>query len=144
MPSAPHIYYDQQSLLYHGSGEKNRYWLTSQFPYARNFFIILSPEVVFSLTKNLSKNHINSKMRYGCYRWSQRYLSSGDTCSSCNRFAYSARKEDYVVIYKPKWVLSHPNSVLEVTGISGMIFISSLQRFTKYWNLYQSMIAPIG
>lgn len=104
------------SLVYNGIGERIDTRLTTQFPYARNFFHhIISRGGVLVNNNPIKKSY---------------KLKNGDTViiDDMSRFLWSeilsespsidlpivVEKDDYLVLYKPKWVLSHPNSVRDV------------------------------
>ncbi len=104
------------SLVYNGIGERIDTRLTTQFPYARNFFHhIISRGGVLVNNNPIKKSY---------------KLKNGDAVAIDNiaRFLWSeilaeapsidlpivVEKDDYLVLYKPKWVLSHPNSVRDV------------------------------
>lgn len=134
------------SLVYNGIGERVDTWLTTQFPYARNFF-----HHIISRGGVLVNNHPIKKS----YK-----LKPGDVViiDNISRFLWSeilaespqidlpivVEKDDYLVLYKPKWVLSHPNSVRDVwqPSVVGFLYhhyknLPTIGNFIRAWLLHR-------
>jgi 23S rRNA pseudouridine1911/1915/1917 synthase len=134
------------SLVYNGIGERIDTRLTTQFPYARNFF-----HHIISRGGVLVNNHPIKKS----YK-----LKNGDTImiDDISRFLWSEilaeapsiqlpivrEKDDYLVLYKPKWVLSHPNSVRDVwqPSVVGFLYhhykdLPTIGNFIRAWLLHR-------
>lgn len=146
MPSALIYTMTQQSLLYHGSGERIDTRLTSQFPYARNFFHhIITRGGILVNQKPIKKSYKLKKWDTVVIDDLKRYLSSEILAEApAIDLPIVHEKEDYVVIYKPKWVLSHPNSVWEVWQASVVWFLyhhykdlPSIGNFIRAWLLHR-------
>ena len=104
------------SLTYQWWGERIDTYVTKQFSYSRNFFhhIIARGDLL-----------VNNKAVKKSYK-----LRDGDTISLSSLERYDdpvmleeaphidipvlLEHDDYLVIHKPKWVLSHPNSIRDV------------------------------
>ena len=134
------------SLVYNGIGERIDTWLTTQFPYARNFFHhIISRGWVLVNNKPIKKSY---------------KLKNGDSIiiDNMKRFLWSEilseapvidleivhEKDDYLVLYKPKWVLSHPNSVWDVgqPSVVGFLYhhyknLPTIGNFIRAWLLHR-------
>ena len=107
-------------------------WLTRQFIYSRSFFHhIISRWWILVGWKPVKKS-------YKLKEWDiveiddlKRYLSSVVLAEAPNfEIPIILEKEDYLVINKPKWVLSHPNSVWDVEKPSVVGFL-----YHRYKNL---------
>jgi 23S rRNA pseudouridine1911/1915/1917 synthase len=121
-----------QNLLYSWEWERIDIRLTKQFPYSRNFFHhIIERKGIWINKKLVKKSH---KLK----QWDQividdvsRYLSPVILDEAPQiQIPIILEKSDYLVINKPKWVLSHPNSVWEVSYPSVVGFL-----YHKYKNL---------
>ncbi len=131
-----------ENLLYQGNGERIDSRLTTQFSYSRNFFqhIIWSWRLQ---VKSSQRDWFTPKKSYSLQSWDQirienleRFLDGG-VLDECPELEISTDKElvlqwdlartwreaflvilqetpDYMVIYKPKGVLSHPSSIWDV------------------------------
>ena len=136
----------QTKIIYHGSGERIDTWLTTQFPYARNFFHhIISRGWILINNKSVKKS-------YKLKSWDQviiddlaRFLSSEILAESpAIDLPIVHEKDDYLVLYKPKGVLSHPNSVRDVgqPSVVGFLYhhyknLPSIGNFIRAWLLHR-------
>lgn len=123
--------------------------LSSQFPYSRSFFHhIISRWWVTILVKNwnTTQNKIIKKS-YKLKTWDQieiddleRYLSPVILEEAPNiEIPIILEKEDYIVIHKPKWVLSHPNSVRDVNQPSVVWFLyHNFKNLPSIWNFIRA------
>jgi len=115
-----------KQLLYTWSGERIDAWLTKQFPYSRNFFqhILARKWVTVVSAKSSAALAIGLKVKKSyklqdgdtiCIESLDRFLDWG-ILEECPVIDLDIRleKEDYLVLYKAKWILSHPNSVRDV------------------------------
>lgn len=131
------------TLIYHGSGQRIDTWLTSQFSYSRNFFqhiierggIRVVPDIAnngMALVQKVKKSY---KLQEGdtiYIEQLERFLDGGilaecppikitqkvDLEETAHYLAILLEKKDYMVIYKAKGILSHPNSVWDVANPS--------------------------
>lgn len=134
------------SLVYNGIGERIDTRLTTQFPYARNFFHhIISRGGVLVNNKAIKKSY---KLKNGDaividnitrFLWSE-ILSEAPVIT----LEIVHEKDDYLVLYKPKWVLSHPNSVRDVWQPSVVWFLyhhyknlPTVGNFIRAWLLHR-------
>lgn len=113
------------NLTYNWSWERIDTWLTSKFDYSRNFFHhIISRWWVSIRAKAVKKS-------YKLKNWDEividdlkRYISPVILDEAPNiDIPIVLEKEDYIVLNKPKWVLSHPNSVWDVKSPSVVGFL---------------------
>ena len=122
-------------LIYHGGGERIDTWLTTQFPYSRNFFHHIIERWGIKVGKTQQKI---IKKSYKLWEGEvvfiddvTRFLSSVILDEAPNiDIPIVLEKEDYLVINKPKWILSHPNSVWDVGQPSVVWFL-----YHRYKNL---------
>ena len=107
-------------------------FLNSYFGYSRNFFHhIIERKWVLVNNKPVKKSYklkCNDKIKVDNL---ERYLDS----SFLEELPYIdigivLEKEDYLVLNKPKWVLSHPNSIWDLSAPSVVAFL-----YQKYKNL---------
>jgi len=134
------------SLVYNGIGERIDTRLTTQFPYARNFFHhIISREGVLVNNRPIKKSY---KLKNGDiiiidnmtrFLWSE-ILSEAPVID----LEIVHEKDDYLVLYKPKWVLSHPNSVRDVwqPSVVGFLYhhyknLPTIGNFIRAWLLHR-------
>jgi len=118
-------------------------WLTKQFPYSRNFFHhIIERNWISINNKKIKKSH---KLK----QWDQifiddlsRYLSPVILDEAPNiQIPVILEKEDYLIINKPKWVLSHPNSVREVSYPSVVWFLyHNYKNLPTIWNFIRAWL----
>jgi len=143
-------------LVYHGSWERIDKWLTSQFPYARNFFHHIIARDWVSIDseqwrtnseqwKNIKKSY---KLRDGDVVMIddlQRYLSLVILEEAPDiEIPILKETDDYMIINKPKWVLSHPNSVRDVAhpSVVGFLYhrfknLPSVGNFIRSWLIHR-------
>lgn len=113
------------SLSFEGNPERIDSWLTKQFPYSRNFFHHIIARNGILLNGNPVKKSQKLKS------WDQisidslkRYLSPV-ILEEAPKIEIPILKEtdDYLIINKPKGVLSHPNSIRDVAQPSVVGFL---------------------
>ena len=119
--------------------------LSTQFPYSRSFFHhIISRWWVTISTKAWSKI---IKKSYKLKTWDdieidnlERYLSPVILEEAPNiEIPIILEKEDYIIIHKPKWVLSHPNSVRDVDQPSVVWFLyHNFKNLPSIWNFIRA------
>ncbi|HKL44569.1 MAG TPA: RluA family pseudouridine synthase [Candidatus Absconditabacterales bacterium] len=112
-------------IEYRGSGERIDTRLSYQFPYSRNFFHhIISRGGIKIGEKKIKKSY---KLKNGDKIQIdnlKRYLSPIVLEEAPNiKIPIILEKEDYMIINKPKGVLSHPNSVWDVNQPSVVGFL---------------------
>lgn len=114
-----------QELIYKWNWQRIDSWLTSEFSYSRNFFhhiierwwIQVNGKVVkksYQL-KNWDSVSIDELERY----ISPVILEEAEIVD----IPILVEEEDYLVLNKPKWVLSHPNSIRDVNKPSVVWFL---------------------
>lgn len=119
--------------------------LTNQFPYSRSFFHhIISRWWITLSTKNWNKI---IKKSYKLKNWDnieidnlKRYLSP-IILEEAPKIIIPIilEKEDYLVINKPKWVLSHPNSVWDANQPSVVWFLyHNFKKLPSIWNFIRA------
>lgn len=112
-------------ISYTGAGERVDTRLVSQFSYSRSFFHhILARGGVQVWGKTIKKSY---KLKSGdvvCIDDISRYLDAAilDEAPAVD-IPVMMETDDYLVIDKPKWVLSHPNSVWDVKQPSVVGFL---------------------
>ncbi len=132
-----------QNLVYSWLWERIDTRLTKQFSYSRNFFHhIIERNWISVNNKQIKKSH---KLK----QWDQiliddlsRYLSPVILDEAPNiHIPVILEKEDYLVINKPKWVLSHPNSVREVSQPSVVWFLyHNYKNLPTIWNFIRAWL----
>jgi len=130
-------------LEYKGSGERIDKRLPTQFPYARNFFHHIIARWWITLeNKPLKKSYKLKKWDIITIDDLQRYLSPIILEESPNiDLEIKIEKEDYLVVYKTKWVLSHPNSVRDVANPSVVWFLyHRYKKLPTIWNFIRSWL----
>ncbi len=114
-----------QTLSVEQCGTRLDKWLTSKFPYSRNFFHhIIERWWVIKKTQKWDTQVL--KKSYKVRQWDkiiiddlQRFLDGGILEEAVwIPIPIVEETDDYVVINKPKWVLSHPNSIRDVQNPS--------------------------
>lgn len=135
-----------QNLSYLWSWERIDTRLASQFDYSRNFFHHIIQRA------GISVNNQSIKKSYKLKNWDQiiiddlsRYLSPLILDESPSiQIPVIVEKQDYLIINKPKWVLSHPNSVWEVSHPSVVWFLyhnykdlPTIGNFIRAWLIHR-------
>lgn len=110
-----------ENLLIEEGWSRIDVWLTRRFPYSRNFFHRLIEQDLITIT-NKQRGEFLPKKSYTLQTNDQliiksfmRYLD-GDILDETPEIPLDIRHEtdDYLVIWKAKWVLSHPTSIWNV------------------------------
>ena len=105
-----------QKLIFEGESERIDTWLTKQFSYSRNFFHHILERNGVLVNGKVAKKSLKLKS------WDQilideleRYLSP-IILEEAPKLDIPILKEtaDYLIINKPKGVLSHPNSIWDI------------------------------
>lgn len=112
-------------IIYHGDWERIDKRLTQQFDYSRNFFHhIIQRGWISVQDKPVKKSYKLKKWNRIIIDDLERYLSPVILEEAPDiDLDIKIEKEDYLVIYKPKGVLSHPNSVRDVSYPSVVGFL---------------------
>ncbi len=124
-------------------GERIDTWLTKQFSYSRNFFHhIIERNWISINNKQIKKSH---KLKQGdqiLIDDLSRYLSPVILDEAPNiQIPVVLEKEDYLIINKPKWVLSHPNSVREISQPSVVWFLyHNYKNLPTIWNFIRAWL----
>ena len=115
-----------QEILYNGDWwDRIDSWLTSQFSYSRNFFHHIIARWGIQVNGKIVKKSFKLKV------WDkiqidelERYLSPIilDEAEQVD-IPIVLEKEDYLILNKPKWVLSHPNSIRDANKPSVVAFL---------------------
>lgn len=128
-------------LLYQGEGERIDTWLTKQLPYTRSFFhhiitrggILINGKVVkksYQL-KNNDKIMVDDLQRY---LWSE-------ILEETPKIDIPIIKEEneYLIINKPEWVLSHPRNLRELSEPSVVGFLYHRYKdLPSIWNFIRA------
>ena len=121
-----------EQIIYQWNWERIDTFLTKNFDYSRNFFHHIIKRwwvlVNWKPVKKSYKLKTNDQIQVENL---ERYLDS----SFLEELPFVdipivLEKEDYLVINKPKWVLSHPNSIWDLSAPSVVAFL-----YQKYKNL---------
>lgn len=132
-----------ENLLFNWQSERIDLRLTKKFSYSRNFFHHIIERW------GISVNNKQVKKSYKLKDWDQvlvddlsRYLSSVILDESPDiKIPIILEKEDYLVINKAKWVLSHPNSVREVSHPSVVWFLyHNYKNLPSIWNFIRAWL----
>jgi len=129
------------SLKYSWSWERIDTRLSWQFPYSRSFFHhIISRwwiKIGDKLIKKSYKLKNNDEIQIDDLK---RYLSPVILEEAPQiQIPIVLEKEDYMIINKPKWVLSHPNSVREVSYPSVVWFLyHNFKNLPSIWNFIRA------
>jgi 23S rRNA pseudouridine1911/1915/1917 synthase len=114
-----------ESVMYHGRWERIDTWLVSHFPYSRNFFHhIIARNGVLVQWRPVKKSYHLKEGQEVTIDDLRRYLSPVllEEATYVN-LPIMLEQDDYVVLYKPKGVLSHPTSVWDVSQPSVVGFL---------------------
>ena len=127
-----------QEIIYNGNGwDRIDSWLTSQFSYSRNFFHHIIERWGIKVNGKVVKKSFKLKV------WDkvqidelERYLSPIilDEAEQID-IPIVCEKEDYLILNKPKWVLSHPNSIRDVNKPSVVAFLYQLLNLNEELSL---------
>lgn len=127
--------------LYEGSGERIDTRLSKEFSYSRNFFhhiierwgVQVNEKVVKKSYQLKNGDHIEiDNLR--------RYLSPVLLDEAPNiKIPVMFEKEDYLIINKPKWILSHPKTIREVHEPSVVGFLyHTYKNLPSIWNFIRA------
>lgn len=135
-----------QKLIFEGESERIDTWLTKQFSYSRNFFHHILERKGVLVNQKVAKKSLKLKS------WDQilideleRYLSP-IILEEAPKLDIPILKEtaDYLIINKPKGVLSHPNSIWDIAKPSVVWFLyhhyknlPSIWNFIRAWLLHR-------
>ena len=135
-----------QNLILEGESERIDTWLTKQFSYSRNFFHHILERKGVLVNGKVAKKSLKLKS------WDQilideleRYLSP-IILEEAPKLDIPILKEtaDYLIINKPKGVLSHPNSIWDIAKPSVVWFLyhhyknlPSIWNFIRAWLLHR-------
>lgn len=135
-----------QKLIFEGESERIDTWLTRQFSYSRNFFHHILERKGVLVNEKVAKKSLKLKS------WDQilideleRYLSP-IILEEAPKLDIPILKEttDYLIINKPKGVLSHPNSIWDIAKPSVVWFLyhhyknlPSIWNFIRAWLLHR-------
>ncbi len=133
-------------LHYEGSWERIDSWLSLQFPYSRSFFQhIFSRWGIKVNEKVVKKSYTLKKDDQIEIDDLQRFLSAEilDETPDVD-IPIVLEKEDYLVINKPKWVLSHPKNIrdLKDPSVTGFLHhrykdLPTIWNFIRAWLLHR-------
>ena len=139
------------SLVYEWSWSRIDARLATQLPYSRSFFghLIEGKRIVVIQNNNQAMYPKKSYMLKNGEKINiesmQRYIDGG-ILQEANRVDLEIKLEedDYLVIYKPKWVLSHPTSVwdLETPSVVARAYhyykhLPSIGNFVRAWLVHR-------
>lgn len=142
----PFLPMDTSQLRYQWPGERIDKWLTTQFPYTRNFFHhIISRGGILIRDKAIKKSYVLKPGDLVTIDDLSRYLSPAllDEAPAI-AIPVVLEKEDYLIINKPKGVLSHPNSIRDIAQPSVVWFLyhtykdlPTIGHFIRAWLLHR-------
>lgn len=132
-----------QQIVYEWEWQRIDVWLSKEFTYSRNFFhhimdrwwILVNGKVV--------------KKSYKLKNWEiiqidelERYLSPIILDEAEHvEIPIIREEEDYLILNKPKWVLSHPNSIWDVKKPSVVAFLyQHFKDLPSYWNFIRAWL----
>ena len=116
---------EKVSLVFEGESERIDTWLTKQFSYSRNFFHHIIERwwvlVNWKIVKKSNKLKKGDSIEIDDL---ERFISPVilDEAPDID-IPVVKEEEDYLVINKPKWVLSHPNSIWDISKPSVVWFL---------------------
>lgn len=113
------------SILFTGEPQRIDQWLTQQFPYSRNFFHHIISRGGVQVNGQIVKKSYKLKTTDQVYIDNlQRYVSP-ILLEESPKFSLPIliETEDYLIINKPKGVLSHPNSIRDIASPSVVGFL---------------------
>lgn len=133
-----------EKLIYQWSWERIDKFLSQNFPYSRSFFHHIIARDWIRI-ENLNNKLV--KKSYTLKNWDiiliddlQRYLWS-EILEEAPDISIPVIKEtvDYLIIHKPKWVLSHPNSVRDANKASVVGFLyHRYKNLPSIWNFVRA------
>ena len=129
------------SLKYTWNWERIDTRLSSQFPYSRSFFHHIISRWWIKIGDKLIKKSYKLKNNDEVFIDDlKRYLSPIILEEAPQiQIPIVLEKEDYMIINKPKWVLSHPNSVREVSYPSVVWFLyHNFKNLPSIWNFIRA------
>ena len=137
---------DNIEVIFEWDPERLDIYLTKQFPYSRSFFHHIIERWWVLVNDKISKKSLKLKP------WDritidnlERYLSPVILDETPNiNIPIIKEEKDYLVINKPKWVLSHPNSIWDLSKPSVVWFLyhhyktlPSVWNFIRAWLLHR-------
>lgn len=137
---------EKVSLVFEGESERIDTWLTKQFSYSRNFFHhIIERGWVLVNWKAVKKSN---KLKNGDtieIDDLERFISPIILDEAPNiEIPIVKEEDDYLVINKPKGVLSHPNSIWDISkpSVVGFLYhrysvLPSVWNFIRAWLLHR-------
>ena len=137
---------EKVSLVFEGESERIDTWLTKQFSYSRNFFHhIIERGWVLVNWKAVKKSN---KLKNGDIIEIddlERFISPIILDEAPNiEIPIVKEEDDYLVINKPKGVLSHPNSIWDISkpSVVGFLYhrysaLPSVWNFIRAWLLHR-------
>lgn len=127
--------------IYEGSGERIDTRLSKQFSYSRSFFHHIIQRWGIKANNKVVKKSFqlknNDNVEIDDVR---RYLSPVILDEAPNiKIPVMLEKEDYLIINKPKWVLSHPKTVREIHEPSVVWFLyHTYKNLPTIWNFIRA------
>lgn len=142
------------TVTYEWDGERIDRFLASHFPYSRNFFHHLIKRGAVQLQRRWTQIFSSVKKSYKLVPWDCIWIESmerfidGGVLDEAPAWEIDVRHEekDYLVLYKPKGVLSHPNSVRDIKHKSVVWWVyhyfkwmglPSMGSFTRAWLVHR-------
>lgn len=121
-----------QEIIYNWSGDRIDIYLSKTLNYSRNFFHhLIGREAITVNWKIIKKSYKIKNDDIIIIQSLERYLSDEILSESPNfDIEIKLEKDDYLIINKPKWILSHPNSIWDISKPSVVWFL-----YHKYKNL---------
>lgn len=136
-----------KQFTYEGVGnERIDVYLTKNHEYTRNFFHRLMARGDIALNGTTLKKN-SQRLKPGdqiTITHPERYMESEVLAQSPQiDLKIMIEKQDYLVIYKPKWVLAHPNSVrgVEYANVVGSLYhYFAQQNLPTTWNFIRAWL----
>jgi len=129
------------TIIYTWDWERIDTRLSWQFPYSRSFFHHIISRWWIKIKDNLIKKSYKLKNNDEIFIDDlKRYLSPVILEEAPQiKIPIVLEKEDYIVINKPKWVLSHPNSVWDINQPSVVWFLyHNFKNLPSIWNFIRA------
>lgn len=132
-----------QEIIYNWNWERIDIYLNKTMDYSRNFFHhLISRQAITINWKQIKKSYKLKNNDIINIQSLDRFLSDEILSESPNfDIEIKLEKQDYLVINKPKWVLSHPNSIWDVSKPSVVWFLyHRYKTLPSVWNFIRAWL----
>jgi len=130
-----------QEIIYEWKGDRIDIYLSKNANYSRNFFHhLITREAILINQKPIKKSYKLKNWDIITIQNLERFLSNEILAETPNfNIEIISEKADYLVINKPKWVLSHPNSIWDVSKPSVVWFLYHRYKdLPSVWNFIRA------